>query len=111
LPPPPEEVPAISGPSFLGLNDPAPRKRSNSNSDSHGSSRNLDYLLDDEEPRGGGAGKFFLILLALALAVGFGYLRWKNQGLPWLHASPNKPPAAAENSDSTDTSSTASNWE
>lgn len=108
LPPPPEEVPAISGPSFLGLSDPAPRNRSNLNSDSHGRSGNLDYLLDDEEPRRGGAGKFFLILLALALAVGFGYLRWKNQGLPWLHASPNKPPAAAENSDSTDTSSTAS---
>src|SRR6202140_3707177 len=107
LPPQSEEVPPISGPSFLGLNDPAPRKRANLNSDSHGSSSNLDYLLDDEEPRRGGAGKFILILLALALAVGFGYLRWKNQGLPWLHATPNKPPAAAENSDTTDTNSTA----
>ena len=107
LPPQSEEVPSISGPSFLGLSDPAPRKRANLNSDSHGSSRNLDYLLDDDEPRRGGAGKFFLILLALALAVGFGYLRWKNQGLPWLHASPNKPAAAAENSDATDTNSTA----
>ena len=106
LPPQSEEVPSISGPSFLGLNDPAPRKRANLNSDSHGSSRNLDYLLDDDEPRRGGAGKFFLILLALALAVGFGYLRWKNQGLPWLHVTPNKP-AAAENSDATDTNSTA----
>jgi hypothetical protein len=107
LSPQPEEVPPISGPSFLGLSDPAPRKRANLNSDSHRSSRNLDYLLDDDEPRRGGAGKFFLILLALALAVGFGYLRWKNQGLPWLHATPNKPAAAAENSDATDTSSTA----
>ncbi len=105
LPPQSEEVPSISGPSFLGLNDPAPRKRANLNSDSHSRSRNLDYLLDDEEPRRGGAGKFILILLALALAVGFGYLRWKNQGIPWLHASPNKPAAAAENSDATDTSS------
>src|SRR6202140_1980746 len=107
LPPQSEEVPPISGPSFLGLNDPAPRKRGNLNFDSHGSSSNLDYLLDDEEPRRGGAGKFFLILLALALAVGFGYLRWKNQGLPWLHATPNKPPAAAENCDTTATNSTA----
>jgi zinc-ribbon domain len=106
-PPQSEEPTFITGPSFLGLNDPAPRKRANLNSDSHGSSSNLDYLLDDEEPRRGGAGKFFLILLALALAVGFGYLRWKNQGLPWLHTTPNKPAAAAENSDTTDTNSTA----
>lgn len=107
LPPQSEEVPSISGPSFLGLNDPAPRKRASLNSDSHSRSSNLDYLLDDEEPRRGGAGKFILILLALALAVGFGYLRWKNQGLPWLHTNPNKPAAAAENSDATDTSPNA----
>jgi len=98
-----QDPPAISGPSFLGLNDPAPRKRASLSTDSHSSSRNLDYLLEDEEEhRGGGAGKFFLILLALALAVGFGYLRWKNQGVPWLHLGPSKPAAAAQNSDSTD---------
>jgi hypothetical protein len=95
----------INGPSFLGLNDPAPRKRASLSSDPHSSSNNLDYLLDDEEePRRGGAGKFVLILLALALAVGFGYLRWKNQSLPtWLHLSPTKPPATAQDSDPTDT--------
>jgi hypothetical protein len=95
----------INGPSFLGLNDPAPRKRASLSSDPHSSSNNLDYLLDDEEEPGrGGAGKFVLILLALALAVGFGYLRWKNQSLPtWLHLSPSKPPATAQDSDPTDT--------
>ena len=106
-PPQSEEPTFITGPSFLGLNDPSPRKRASLNSDSHSRSGNLDYLLDDEEPRRGGAGKFILILLALALAVGFGYLRWKNQGLPWLHTNPNKPAAAAENSDATDTSPNA----
>jgi hypothetical protein len=95
----------INGPSFLGLNDPAPRKRASLSSDPHSSSNNLDYLLDDvDEPRRGGGGKFVLILLALALAVGFGYLRWKNQSLPtWLHLSASKPPATAQDSDPTDT--------
>jgi zinc ribbon protein len=101
--PVPQDSPVISGPSFLGLSDPAPRTRASLGADSHSNSRNLDYLLEDEEEHRGSAGKFFLILLALALAVGFGYLRWKNQGLPWLHLGPTKPAAAAQNSDSTDT--------
>jgi hypothetical protein len=72
------------------------------------SSRNLDYLLeDDEEPRRGGGGKIILILLALVLAVGFGYLRWKNQGLGWLGSTKSKPTAAAQDSDGTDTTTTA----
>lgn len=97
-----QESATISGPSFLGLNEPPPsreRKASLSiNPDSAPSRRSLDYLLeDDEEPSGGGgAGKFFLIVLALLLAVGFGYLRWKNQGLPWLGSGSAKP-AAAQN--------------
>jgi hypothetical protein len=71
------------------------------------SSNNLDYLLDDEEePRRGGAGKYVLILLALALAVGFGYLRWKNQGFGWLGPRANKPSAAAQDSGTPDTNST-----
>ena len=106
--PPPQDSGFINGPSFLGLNDPSP-KRGNLNSGAHSSSSNLEYLLDDEdEHRGGGAGKFVLILLALALAAGLGYLRWKNQGLPGLQPS-NKPAAAAPNPDTTDsTSSTTS---
>ena len=82
--------PVISGPSFLGLNQPASnqsgaRRQPSLSIDprSAPSSRSLDYLLEDEEPRGGGW-KFILILLALALAVGFGYLRWKHQGLGWV---------------------------
>ena len=108
-PPPPraaapvrEATPAISGPSFLGLNDPPPaseRKRARLSIDPHSTSgSNLDYLLDDEEqPRHWGPGKILLILIALALAIGFGYLRWKNQGLALLNP-PKKPSAAAQSS-------------
>ena len=104
----PRRVPQISGPSFLGLNDPAPQKRASLSIDPHGapSSSNLDYLLEDEEePRSGGAGKFVLILMALALAVGLGYLRWKNHAFPSLGSGASKP-SAAQNSDSTDAGST-----
>ncbi len=101
------DSPGISGPSFLGLNDPAPRKRASLSTDPRGGSSNLDYLLeDDEEPQRGGAGKFVLIVLALALAAGFGYLRWKNQKFGWLGAGADKPPASAQNSGATDTTST-----
>ena len=101
-----DDAPYISGPSFLGLNDPAPRKRASLSTDPHASSSatNLDYLLEDEEePRRGGAGKFVLIVLALALAGGFGYLRWKNHKFGWLGAGTSKPSATAQNSDTTDT--------
>ena len=98
-----EDGPFISGPSFLGLNDPGPGKRASLSSDPHASS-SLDYLLEDEEEhKRGGAGKFILILLALLLAVGLGYLRWKNHGFEWLGSAANKPAAAAQNSDASDT--------
>ena len=103
----PAESVSISGPSFLGLNDPPPRKRASLSIDPHGAhdSRNLDYLLDEgDEPKRGGGGKFLLILIALALAVGFGYLRWKNQGLSWLTTGPKKPTAAAQDAGNGDTS-------
>lgn len=105
--PPSDDRPSISGPSFLGLNDPAPRKRNAGLSiDPHTSSGNLDYLLDDEEEhRGSGAGKVFLILIALALAVGFGYLRWKGHGFGWLSSTSNKPSAVAKNPDAADSES------
>jgi len=98
--PPPQ--PSISGPSFLGLNDRSPQRRTRGSLsiDPHSSS-NVDYLLDDEdEPRHFGAGKVLLILIALGLAVGFGYLRWKNQGLSWLNLGSHKPAAAVQNADS-----------
>jgi hypothetical protein len=97
-----DESPVISGPSFLGLNEPAPSKRTRAglSLDSGRSSRNLDYLLeDDEEPKRGGAGKWILMLVALALAVGFGYLRWKDQGFSWLNSGTKKPAAATTATD------------
>ena len=72
----------ISGPSFLGLNDP-PHGPS-AGHDSRGSSSSVDYLLeDDEEPRRGW-GKLIAVVIALLLAGGFGYLRWKQGGFDWL---------------------------
>lgn len=101
-----QEPASISGPSFLGLNDPAPpRKRGSLSIDPHSStSSNLDYLLEDvEEPKGGGAGKVFLILLALLLAVGFGYLRFRTHGFPWASSGGSKPSPSAQPTDETGT--------
>jgi hypothetical protein len=98
-----DDAPGISGPSFLGLNDPPTRKRGSLSIDPReaASSRNLNYLLDDDdEPKNSGAGKFLVILVALALAVGLGYLRWKNHGFGWLNPT-SKPSAAAQNTDDT----------
>lgn len=107
-----ESPSSISGPSFLGLNDPAParsapRKRASLSIDPHSApGTNLDYLLDEEEPtHHWGIGKILLILIALGLAVGFGYLRFKNQGLALLNPS-KKPSAVAQNSPTPDTTST-----
>ena len=108
--PPSEEYPIISGPSFLGLNQPppSPQRKATLSIDPHGpSSGNLDYLLEDEEHPKGGAGKFILIVVALALAVGFGYLRWRNQGLPFLGSRAVKPSAATESTGAADASSPA----
>lgn len=98
--------PVITGPSFLGLNAPAPRSgtrdSAHDNSLSRGSqaddhlqhsSGNLDYLLDDDEEQPkGGWGKLLVVLVALLLALGFGYLRWRQGGFDWLTG--NKNPAA-----------------
>jgi hypothetical protein len=104
-----ESSSSISGPSFLGLNDPgpnqgAPRKRASLSIDPHSApGSNLDYLLDEEEPQHHwGIGKFLLILIALALAVGFGYLRFKDQGLAWLSGL-KKPAVVAQDSTTPDT--------
>jgi hypothetical protein len=99
-------APVITGPSFLGLNAPAPRSgtrdSAHDNSLSRGSqaddhlqhsSGNLDYLLDDDEEQPkGGWGKVVVVLVALLLALGFGYLRWRQGGFDWLTG--NKNPAA-----------------
>jgi hypothetical protein len=98
----PGESPVSSGPSFLGLNDPAPSKRADLSLEptSPGKSRNLDYLLEDDEPPKGGGGwtMFVLILLALALAAGLGYWRYKDHALGWLHPKASKPLASTTNS-------------
>lgn len=82
--------PLITGPSFLGLNKPAVEH----GHDEHGqhSSRNLDYLLEDEEEPKRGWSKLLLLVLALALAGGFGYLHWKQGGFAWVNGG--KKPAA-----------------
>jgi len=87
------ESPIISGPSFLGLNKPGPAEQIPRGHSIYAldqappkSSRNLDYLLeDDEEPRRG-RGKVLMIFVALLLCAGFGYLRWKTGGFSWLTA-------------------------
>lgn len=93
-----DESRGISGPSFLGLSDAAHRPSGNLSSDRH--SGNLDYLLEDDEPKRGGGGKFVLILFALALAVLFGYLRFKV-----LKERPGKAPAPATQDSVSDSSS------
>jgi hypothetical protein len=102
-----EERPAsISGPSFLGLNDPPPQKRSSlSITQGHdSSSRNLDYLLDDEEPPRSSAWKMLVIIIVLAVAVGLGYMRWKNPSLALgsLFSRIGKPAAVTQPSQTTD---------
>jgi hypothetical protein len=104
------ETPAsISGPSFLGLNEPASgtrgtRKRASLSIDPQSApGSNLDYLLDEEEPQHHwGIGKILLILIALALAVGFGYLRFKTQGLAWLSGLKKPTASVAQSPTSTD---------
>jgi len=92
-PPPPRRdvAPAhLGGPSFLGLNDPAPAAEPSP-----------DYLLDDDDdyrPRRS-YGRFMLLLLILAVFAGLGYLQWrKSEGRPLLplELAAEQPPAASE---------------
>ncbi len=100
--PPASSAPVISGPSFLGLNKPAEGSRaaysnSRSGQDQLGrSSRNLDYLLENEEEPKRSWGKLVVVVIALALAGGFGYLRWKQGGFDWLKAGEKKPAATTQ---------------
>jgi hypothetical protein len=95
------------------LNDPtpsrqAPRKRASLSIDPHSApGSNLNYLLDEEEStHHWGIGKILFILIALGLALGFGYLRFKNQGLAWLNPSKKPQAAVAQNSSEPDTTTT-----
>lgn len=75
----PTPAPAYTGGMF-NLGAPAER-----------SSRNLDYLLVDDEPRSRKG--LVLGILALVLVAGLGWLRWKTGGFGWLSAKSNKPAA------------------
>ncbi|HWO34406.1 MAG TPA: hypothetical protein VNO32_36900, partial [Candidatus Acidoferrum sp.] len=92
--PEPRRESVIAGPSFLGLNRASPGadgevyRNHDDASIGHGplqaSPGSLDYLLEDEEEPKSGGWKLSLIMVVLALAVGFGYLRWKRGGFEWL---------------------------
>jgi hypothetical protein len=58
-------------------------------------SRNLDYLLEDDEPRSHKG--LLLFVVALALVVGLGYLRFRQTGIPGFRISSKPTPAAAPN--------------
>jgi hypothetical protein len=91
--------PVITGPSFLGLNTPGPRVDRHAERDPLRPSLNLNYLLEEDEEPKRNWGKFFLFLVALALALGFGYLHWKQGGFDWLNAGERKPAAAKQTAD------------
>ena len=57
----------MSGPSFLGLGDER--------------SRDLDYLLEDEPPRG--HARLYLALLLLVVSAGLLAWHWQRDGYPW----------------------------
>jgi hypothetical protein len=111
-PAPEQDAPTITGPSFLGLNQPASRTgRQHGYRDHdphHSSSGSVDYLLEDEEEPPRRWGKIILLLLALALAGGFGYLHWKQGGFDWLTSGDKKPQVdqnqAQQNPDGTQSS-------
>jgi hypothetical protein len=60
-------VSPVGGPSFLGLGDDR--------------TTDLDYLLDDEPPRG--HGRLYLALLLLVLSAGLLAWHWQRDGYPW----------------------------
>jgi hypothetical protein len=101
---PKEPEAPISGPSFLGLNQPGQSQAAFKRSDSDGSrdllrpSGSVDYLLDEEDEPKRGWGKVIFVLVALALAGGFGYLHWKQGGFNWVYGSGAKPAATQPDS-------------
>ena len=66
-------------------------------------SRNLDYLLEDDEEPKSHTGWVLLVVVALLLVAGLGWLRWRREGLPLsglLTAGKATTPAGAPNADS-----------
>ncbi len=91
--------PVITGHSFLGLSTPGPAVDRRAEPDALRPSSNVDYLLDDEEEPKRGWGKLVFIVVALALAVGMGYLHFKQAGFDGLIPTDKKPVAAKPTSD------------
>jgi hypothetical protein len=94
--------PVITGHSFLGLSSPGPAIDRHDEHDPLRPSSSLDYLLEDEEeePKRGW-GKMVLMVVALALAVGLGYLHFKQTGFAGLTGSDKRPAAAKPAPDAT----------
>ena len=84
-PAPSTPAPAYTG-GIFNLGGPAEQK-----------SRNLDYLLEDDEPRSHKGIIFFVV--ALALALGLGYMRFQETGIPgfrtFSHPTQSAPPNAS----------------
>ncbi|MGA9306044.1 MAG: zinc ribbon domain-containing protein, partial [Candidatus Sulfotelmatobacter sp.] len=95
----PSAGPVISGHSFLGLSTPGPAIDRSAEPDSLRPSSSVDYLLDDEEEPKRGWGKLVFIVVALALAVGMGYLHFKQAGFDGLTAGDKKPVATKPTAD------------
>ncbi len=95
----PSAGPVITGHSFLGLSTPGPAVDRHAEHDPLRPSSSLDYLLEDEEEPKRGSGKLILIVVALGLAMGFGYLHWKQGGFDWLTAGDKKPSATKQKAD------------
>jgi hypothetical protein len=91
--------PVITGHSFLGLSTPGPAVNRGAEPDALRPSSNVDYLLDDEEEPKRSGGKLVFIVVALTLAVGMGYLHFKEAGFDGL--IPDKKPVATKPSSDT----------
>ena len=86
-----EPEPATPAPAYTGgiFNLGAPADKPGSN---------LEYLLEDDEPR---SRKGLVVgVVALLLVAGLGYLRWHNGGLPWLKAGSSGAKNTAQTADS-----------
>ncbi|HET7206900.1 MAG TPA: zinc-ribbon domain-containing protein [Terriglobales bacterium] len=90
---PPRVEPAsssISGPSFLGLSG-EPQQR--------GTSRDVSYLLDDEQPKRT-YWRFITLLIIIGVVGGLGWLQYKHAGKgwtpPWENQKPTTPVQASQ---------------
>jgi hypothetical protein len=84
---PARRVSSVGGPSFLGLGD----DRTN----------DLDYLLEDEPPRG--HGRMYLALLLLVLSAGLLAWHWQRDGYPWAGLGQSPAPSKAPSGPSSGT--------